>query len=54
LEEIKLNPIKVEVICNMKPPVDISGIQRFLGLTSYYRRFIKEYSKIAEPLNAQL
>jgi aromatic ring-opening dioxygenase LigB subunit len=38
----------------MKPPVDISKIQRFLDLTSYYRKFIKKYSKIAELLNAQL
>jgi hypothetical protein len=44
-EEIKPNPIKVEVICYMKLPVDISGIQKFLGLTSYYRRFIKGFQR---------
>ena len=46
---IKPNPMKIEAIIKMKPPVDLTGLRRFLGLTSYYRRFIKDYAKIAEP-----
>jgi hypothetical protein len=53
-EKVKPNSIKVEAINNMKMPVDISGIQRFLELTSYYRRFIKKYSQIVELLNVRL
>ena len=34
----------------MKSPIDISGIRRFLGMTSYYRKFIQNYANIAEPL----
>lgn len=50
-EGIKPDPMKVAVIQNLQAPTDISGLRRFLGLTSYYRRFIKGYSKIAFPLN---
>lgn len=51
---ISPNPEKIEAINKMKPPKDISGLRRFLGLTSYYRRFIKGYARIAQPLNTRL
>ena len=38
----------------MQPPIEIQGLQQFLGMTSYYRQFIKDYAKIAEPLNRLL
>lgn len=33
---------------------DLKGLQRFLGMTGYYRRFIKDYAKIAKPLTLLL
>jgi len=53
-EGVKPNIEKVEAIMKMQPPIEIQGLQRFLGMTSYYRRFIKDYAKIAEPLNRLL
>lgn len=32
------------------PPTNLCQLRAFLGLTSYYRRFIKDFSKIARPL----
>lgn len=45
---------KIEVIRRMSPPTDISGLRRFLGMTSYYRRFIEGYARKAEPLTRLL
>ena len=33
-----------------KQPTTVKDVQAFLGLTGYYRRFIKNYAKVAEPL----
>ena len=38
-------------IAEMVPPTTAMGIQRFLGAMGFYRRFIKGYAKIAQPLN---
>ena len=41
---------KVEVIEKLPPPTSVKGIHSFLGHAGFYRRFIKDFSKIAKPL----
>jgi hypothetical protein len=36
------------------PPTTALEIQSFLGLAGYYRRFIKDFSKIAKPMTKLL
>ena len=45
-----MDPKKVEAITKKPIPKTVKEVQSFLGLTNYYRRFIKEFTKIAEPL----
>ena len=47
---VKPDPSKVEVIKNLKSPACVKELRSFLGLTSYYRKFMKDYSEIAKPL----
>ncbi|CAM8886619.1 unnamed protein product [Rhodiola kirilowii] len=47
---IEVDKAKVEVIAKMPPPKDVRGIRSFLGHAGIYRRFIKNFSKIARPL----
>jgi hypothetical protein len=48
---IKTDEKKIEKVKNYPKPVNITELKGFLGLASYYRRFIKDFSKIAKPLN---
>ena len=43
-------PTKVEAISKMAPPTSVKGIRTFLGMAGFFRRFIKDFSLIAEPL----
>jgi hypothetical protein len=45
---------KVKDVLNWMPPTTASEIQSFLGLAGYYRRFIKDFSKIAKPMTKLL
>lgn len=49
-EGIKPDPKKVEAIEKLLPPTNLKELKGFLGMTSYYRRFIKDYAKVAKPL----
>lgn len=48
---IKPSPEKLEAIKKLPFPSNISELRSFLGMTGYYRRFVKDYAKIAAPLN---
>ncbi|KAL1317482.1 hypothetical protein AAHE18_15G136800 [Arachis hypogaea] len=48
---IEVDQAKVEVIEKLPPPANIKAIRSFLGHAGFYRRFIKDFSKIAKPLS---
>ena len=45
-----MDQAKVEVIERLPPPTSVKAIRSFLGHARFYRRFIKDFSKIAKPL----
>lgn len=47
---LKPNPSKIEVIRNLRLPTTQKQIKSFLGITGYYRKFVKDYAKIANPM----
>ena len=47
---IKPNPEKINIIKNLNLPKTVTEIKSFLGLSGYYRKFIKNYSNIASPI----
>nr|GEX11516.1 reverse transcriptase domain-containing protein [Tanacetum cinerariifolium] len=49
-EGIEVDKAKVEVITKLPHPTTIKVIQSFLGHAGFYRRFIKDFSKIARPM----
>ena len=44
----------VDTIQKMKPPRTFTELRSFLGLGNYFRKFVKEYARITEPLNRKL
>ncbi|GJR50070.1 reverse transcriptase domain-containing protein [Tanacetum coccineum] len=51
---LEVDKAKIDVILKLPPPTNIKGIRSFLGHASFYRRFIKDFSKIARPLTKLL
>ena len=49
-EGLKMNPWKIEVIIQWATPMKLVKVQSFIGFCNFYRRFIKDFSKIVRPL----
>ena len=47
---LEVDQTKVSVIKTLMPPSTVKGIRRFLGNVGFYRRFVKDFSKISRPL----
>eukprot|EP00253_Pinus_taeda_P016213 PITA_16213 len=47
---IKVDPAKIQVLVNLMPPTTQKEVRSFLGYARYYRIFIENFSKIAQPL----
>jgi len=46
-----MDPIKLKGISNWPVPSTIKETRKFLGFCNFYRKFIKDYAKIALPIN---
>jgi len=49
-EGIKMQEKKVTGVLEWPRPKMVKEVQKFLGLANYYRRFIKDFAKLAKPL----
>ena len=48
---VEMQKEKVERVLSWPAPRNIKKLQKFLGLANYYRRFIKDFARIATPLH---
>ena len=49
-EGVEVDPQKVDAVKQWPRPTSVTEIRSFLGLAGYYRRFVKDFSRVAAPL----
>ena len=50
-EGVAADPSKIKKVVNWPVPTNKSEVQQFLGLVSYYRKFIRDCAQIVKPLH---
>ena len=45
-----VDPEKIEKILTLEPPRTLRQLRGFIGMMSYYRKYIKDFSRIVAPL----
>ena len=48
---IEIEKEKVNGVLSWPQPKNVKDIRKFLGLANYYRRFIKDFARVARPIN---
>ena len=48
---IHTDPEKTDCIRNWPVPETLTELKQFLGLATYYRKFVKDFSTVASPLH---
>jgi len=48
---IEIEKEKVDGVLSWLEPKNIKDVRKFLGLANYYRRFIKDFARVARPIN---
>lgn len=51
---LMVDPVKIVVIVNLRPPKTVRQLRTTLGHTRYYRKFIKGYAQITAPMEKLL
>lgn len=51
---LRCDPEKVAAILNIAPPRSVKEVRRFLGMTSWYRRFIPNFASLVSPISSLL
>src|SRR6266498_6095752 len=53
-DKLRTDPENIGKIINCPVPIDVTGVRKFMRLCNYYRKFIKDLSKLLKPLRQLL
>src|SRR5258705_3204171 len=53
-DKIAMDAVKVQGVADWPTPENTTDVRSFLGFTNFYRRFIRNFSDIAKPMNMLL